>query len=136
MTLSTMSRGSALLINCRRSGQSSFYTCVLSFSRLALRLQADNGLNKSTVLLNANVAFLSIPDNINGNNNNINNNSNGNSNGNNNSRGSFQLLRMPTTPMQLTSCLSIMARIGSIILGLLLIRENRNKAREDAGEAV
>jgi len=37
---------------------------------------------------------------------------------------------------QLASYVSILASIGSIILGLLLVRQNRTKTRESAVEAV
>jgi len=86
--------------------------------------QADSVTAKSTVMLNANVAFMSIPSIVNNNN---------NTNGPSHTR-SPQVVQ--TTPAQLASCLSVMASIGSIILGLLLIRENRSKGREEAAEAV
>jgi len=72
-------------------------------------------------MLNANVAFMSIPSIVN-------NNNNGPSN-----TPSPEIVQ--TTPAQLASCLSVMASIGSIILGLLLIRENRSKGREGREEA-
>ncbi|OBZ67952.1 hypothetical protein A0H81_12483 [Grifola frondosa] len=64
----------------------------------------------STVLLNANVAFLAIPsvDNDNGN----------------------------RTPAQISSYLSIVTSIGSIILGLLLVRQHRVKPKDTAADAV
>jgi hypothetical protein len=37
---------------------------------------------------------------------------------------------------QISSYLSVVANIGSIILGLLLMRQNRTKSRETADEAV
>jgi len=85
---------------------------------------ADSGTAKSTVLLNANVAFLSVPNVVN------------NLNNNNGPSSSPPPKIVQTTPAQLASCLSVMASIGSIIMGLLLIRENRSKAREEASEAV
>lgn len=40
------------------------------------------------------------------------------------------------SPAQLASYVSIFCSIGSIILGLLLIRQNRTKTRDTAVEAV
>jgi hypothetical protein len=40
------------------------------------------------------------------------------------------------SPAQIYSYLSVIANVGSIILGLLLVRHNRTKSRETAGEAV
>lgn len=40
------------------------------------------------------------------------------------------------TPVQISSYLSIAMSIGSIILGLLLVRQNRTKGKESAPEAV
>jgi len=40
------------------------------------------------------------------------------------------------SPAQISSYLSVAANIGSIILGLLLMRQNRTKIRETADEAV
>ena len=65
---------------------------------------------QSTVLLNANVAFLAIP----------------------NVGTDNQTL----TTAQIASYISIATSIGSILLGLLLIRHNRVKTRETAIEAV
>ncbi|CDO70476.1 hypothetical protein BN946_scf184569.g19 [Trametes cinnabarina] len=63
----------------------------------------------ATVLLNANVAFLAIPS---------------------VDDGSSHL-----TPPQISSYLSIVASVGSILLGLLLIRQHRVKSKETADEA-
>ena len=69
---------------------------------------------QATVMLNANVAFLAIQsvdvNNVNG--------------------GPYR------SPAQISSYLSVIANIGSIILGLLLMRQNRTKSRETADEAV
>jgi len=69
---------------------------------------------QATVMLNANVAFLAIQsvdvNNVNG--------------------GPYR------SPAQISSYLSVIANIGSIILGLLLMRQNRTKGRETADEAV
>lgn len=62
------------------------------------------------MLLNANVAFLAIP----------------------NVGTDDQTL----SGAQISSYISIATSIGSILLGLLLIRQNRVKARETANEAV
>ncbi|KAA1472057.1 hypothetical protein DENSPDRAFT_838208 [Dentipellis sp. KUC8613] len=67
----------------------------------------------STILLNANVAFLAIP--------------------------SVMILQDNNTllnsPAQIASYLSIATSIGSIVLGLLLIRQNRTASRTDTGAA-
>lgn len=64
------------------------------------------------MLLNANVAFLAIPSVDNGENQNV------------------------VTPAQISSYLSIITSVGSILLGLLLIRQHRVKAKETADDAV
>ncbi|KAK0237922.1 hypothetical protein EDD85DRAFT_832343 [Armillaria nabsnona] len=65
----------------------------------------------STVLLNANVAFLAI-------------------------QSVDESSDNPgRSPAQISSYISIIASIGSIILGLLLIRKNRSKARDSSQEA-
>ena len=66
---------------------------------------------KSTVVLNANVAFLSIQSVDTG-------------------GHSFR------SPAQISSYCSIAVSIGSIILGLILVRQSRTKHRETAGEVV
>ena len=40
------------------------------------------------------------------------------------------------SPAQISSYLSVIANIGSIALGLLLLRQNRTKGRETTDEAV
>jgi len=66
------------------------------------------------VLLNANVAFLAIQ-----------------------SVDQISENQSPDrSPAQIASYLSIIASIGSIILGLLLIRQNRTKSRETADDVV
>lgn len=64
-----------------------------------------------TVILNANVAFLSIQ--------NVNNPSD-----------------KSRSPAQLASYLSVVTSAGAIILGLLLVRQNRTKSRETPEQAV
>ena len=61
--------------------------------------------------MNANVAFLAIPSVDNGNN-------------------------PPRSSAQIASYISIATSIGSIILGLLLVRQNRTKSRENAEDVV
>jgi hypothetical protein len=41
-----------------------------------------------------------------------------------------------STPEQVTSCLSIISSVGSIVIGLLLIRHHRIKREEDPEGAV
>lgn len=66
----------------------------------------------ATVLLNANVAFLSIQSVDNG--------------------GSVVADR---SAAQITSYISIVTSVGSVIISLLLVRQNRSKNRQNAGEA-
>ena len=69
---------------------------------------------QGTVMLNANVAFLAIQSvDINDVN--------------------ADLYR---SPAQISSYLSVIANVGSIILGLLLMRQNRTKSRQTVNEAV
>ncbi|KAF9051549.1 hypothetical protein BJ165DRAFT_1608348 [Panaeolus papilionaceus] len=63
----------------------------------------------ATVLLNANVAFLAIQ--------------------------SVDIDKPSRTPIQISCYLSTVASVGCIILSLLLIRQTRNKPRENADEA-
>jgi hypothetical protein len=65
---------------------------------------------QATVMLNANVAFLAIQ--------------------------SVDVDGPRRSPAQISSYLSVIANIGSIILGLLLMRQNRTKSKETADEAV
>jgi hypothetical protein len=65
---------------------------------------------QATVMLNANVAFLAIQ--------------------------SVDVDGPRRSPAQISSYLSVIANIGSIILGLLLMRQNRTKTKETADEAV
>lgn len=66
---------------------------------------------QATVVLNANVAFLAIQ--------------------------SVDVDQNPyRSPAQISSYLSVVANIGSIILGLLLMRQNRTKNRDTADEVV
>jgi len=62
------------------------------------------------VLLNANVAFLAIP-----------------------SVDSGNHIR---TPAQLSSYLSVITSIGSVVIGLLLLRQHRTKPQDAAEEVV
>ena len=41
-----------------------------------------------------------------------------------------------TSPSQIASSLSVLASIGSIMIGLLLVRHNRTKQKEDPAGAV
>ncbi|OCH90748.1 hypothetical protein OBBRIDRAFT_887446 [Obba rivulosa] len=75
----------------------------------------------ATVLLNANVAFLAVPGVI---------NSAGMTMSPNNSQGYVQ------TAAQIASYVSIVLSIGAIILGLLLVRQNRTKERENIDSAI
>ena len=68
---------------------------------------------KATVLLNANMAFLSIQS--------INNGGN---------------LVADRSAAQITSYISIMTSVGSVIISLILVRQNRSKNRHSAEEAV
>ena len=69
---------------------------------------------QATVMLNANVAFLAIQS----------------VDVNDANRNPYR------SPAQISSYLSVIANIGSIILGLLLMRQNRTKTKETADEAV
>ncbi|KAI0250653.1 hypothetical protein BJV78DRAFT_1393295 [Lactifluus subvellereus] len=72
----------------------------------------------STVMLTANVGFLAIPgvvlSNLNGSN-----------------ITSASAVNIFTSPSQIASSLSIEASVGSIVIGLLLVRHNRTKQKED-----
>jgi len=68
-------------------------------------------LFQSTMLLNANIAFLAIP--------------------NISTSGQTAL-----SPAQICSALSIIASIGSIIISLMLIRSNHSKVEMEAIQAV
>lgn len=78
-------------------------------SRLCLRNSVLIDLLQGTVLLNANVAFLEIP-------------------------------YVGETPIagasQLISYLSIVASVGTIVIGLMLIRQNRKSAQREVPEEV
>ncbi|TFK32675.1 hypothetical protein BDQ12DRAFT_739250 [Crucibulum laeve] len=65
---------------------------------------------KATVILNANVAFLAIPN--------------------------VTAANGHATPAQVISYASTFSSIGAVMIGLLLVRQNRTKGREDANEAV
>jgi hypothetical protein len=68
--------------------------------------------NSGTVLLNANVAFLAIP------------------------IIASEQGQQSRSPAEVASYFSIASSVGAIILGLLLVRQNRTKSRETADEAV
>src|SRR6266404_711217 len=53
------------------------------------------------------------------------------SNLNNNTIMSASDLRIYTSPAQIVSCMSVEASVGSIVIGMLLIRHNRTKQKED-----
>lgn len=67
----------------------------------------------STVMLSVNVGFLAIPGMVPTNNNNA---------------------TLPPTPSQIISYLSLVASVGSIVVGLLLVRHHRTKQEEDPVE--
>jgi len=75
----------------------------------------------STVMLTANVGFLAIPgvviSNLNGN------------------ITSASVVNIFTSPSQIASCMSVEASVGSIVIGLLLVRHNRTKQKEDPAGA-
>ncbi|KAI9458584.1 hypothetical protein BJY52DRAFT_412493 [Lactarius psammicola] len=75
----------------------------------------------STVMLTANVGFLAIPGVI------ISNI--------NNPLKSASELNIFTSPAQIASCMSVEASAGSIVIGLLLVRHNRTKQKEDPAGA-
>ncbi|KAI9438665.1 hypothetical protein H4582DRAFT_1814393, partial [Lactarius indigo] len=75
----------------------------------------------STVMLTANVGFLAIPGVI------ISNI--------NNSISSASDLKIFTSAAQIASCMSVEASVGSIVIGMLLVRHNRTKQKEDPGGA-
>jgi ABC-type cobalamin transport system permease subunit len=78
---------------------------------------------QSTVMLTANVGFLAIPgvvlSNLNG----------------TDLTSASQVLIFPSSS-QMASALSVEASIGSIVIGLLLVRHNRTKQKEDPAGAV
>ncbi|KAI9458587.1 hypothetical protein BJY52DRAFT_412734 [Lactarius psammicola] len=75
----------------------------------------------STVMLTANVGFLAIPGVI------ISNI--------NNPLKSASELKIFTSPAQIASCMSVEASVGSIVIGMLLVRHNRTKQKEDPAGA-
>jgi hypothetical protein len=78
---------------------------------------------QSTVMLTANVGFLAIPgvvlSNLSGTN-----------------ISTMSQVVIFTSPSQIASSLSVEASIGSIVIGLLLVRHNRSKPKEDPAGAV
>jgi hypothetical protein len=79
--------------------------------------------HQSTVMLTANVGFLAIPGVV------ITNLSGA-------AITSPSQLIISTSPAQIASSLSIQASVGSIVIGLLLLRHNRTKQKEDPTGAV
>jgi len=75
----------------------------------------------STVMLTANVGFLAIPGVV---------ISNLNSN-----ITSTSSLNIFTSSSQIVSCMSVEASVGSIVVGMLLVRHNRTKQKEDPAGA-
>ncbi|KAF8260841.1 hypothetical protein EI94DRAFT_872305 [Lactarius quietus] len=75
----------------------------------------------STVALSVNVGFLAIPGVV-------------ISNLNGNITGTNQVVIF-TSPAQITSCVSTVASVGSIIIGLFLIRDNSTRQKEDPAGA-
>ncbi|OCH93199.1 hypothetical protein OBBRIDRAFT_749994 [Obba rivulosa] len=82
----------------------------------------------ATVLLNANVAFLAVPG--------VSNSSSSGSNGDSSSSQSLAQTISSQSPAQIASYMSIIMSIGSILLGLLLVRQNRTKRREEVDGAI
>ncbi|KAI9458695.1 hypothetical protein BJY52DRAFT_1223443 [Lactarius psammicola] len=76
----------------------------------------------STVMLTANVGFLAIPGVL-------------ISNMNNNDMTGASQLDIFVSPPQIASSISILASVGSIVIGLLLVRHNRSKQKEDPAGA-
>ncbi|KAI0918570.1 hypothetical protein AcV5_002523 [Taiwanofungus camphoratus] len=85
--------------------------CILPWGQFIERLQTDwqEYILYATVLLNANVAFLTVPD--------------------------VDPGKGPRTSAQIASFVSIIASIGSIIIGLLLVRHYRVKPKDTADDA-
>ncbi|KAH9061121.1 hypothetical protein EDB87DRAFT_484421 [Lactarius vividus] len=77
----------------------------------------------STVMLTANVGFLAIPGVV-------------ISNINSNDMSSASKLDIYVSPAQIASSISILASVGSIVIGLFLVRHNRSKQKEDPAGAV
>jgi len=80
-------------------------------------------ISQSTVMLTANVGFLAIPGVL-------------ISNINNSNMTSASQLDIYVSPPQIASSISILASVGSIVIGLLLVRHNRSKQKEDPAGAV
>jgi len=87
-----------------------FVLCQHRWAQFITRLQDDwkEFILYGTVLLNANVAFLAIP--------------------------SVDTGNRTRTPSQLASYLSIITSVGSIVIGLLLLRHHRTKPQDSADE--
>lgn len=84
------------------------FVCIICL--IAFTIELTKTFEQATVLLNANVAFLAIP--------------------------SVDSGDSSRTWAQIVSFISIVASTGSIIIGLLLIRQYRVKPRENVEEAV
>ena len=95
-----------------RKGLGTIYSLCGVFIYLFILLINDNH-PQATVLLNANVAFLAVPLIISG-----------------------QGAQLWASPAQVASLVSIVTSMGSIVLGLLLVRQHRATARESAEAAV
>ena len=78
---------------------------------------------QSTVMLTANVGFLAIPGVV-------------LFNRNGTDLTSESQANIFPSPSQIASSLSVEASIGSIVIGLLLVRHNRTKHKEDPAGAV
>ncbi|KAH9031675.1 hypothetical protein EDB85DRAFT_1328466 [Lactarius pseudohatsudake] len=76
----------------------------------------------STVMLTANVGFLAITGVV-------------ISNVNNSEMTSASTLKIFLSPAQIASSMSILASVGSIVVGLFLVRHNRSKQKEDPAGA-
>jgi hypothetical protein len=88
-----------------------------------LQFRTVDILSQSTVVLTANVGFLAIPGVV-------------ISDINNSDLTSASMLRIFVSTSQIASSMSILASVGSTVIGLLLIRHNRSKQEEDPAGAV
>ena len=80
-------------------------------------------LSQSAVILTANVGFLAIPGVV-------------ISNINSNTFMHANQLAIFVSTAQIANSISIFASVGSIVIGLLLVRHNRSKQKEDPAGAV
>ena len=95
---------------------------LLVCCRTASSHQVTRTIFQSTVMLSANVGFLAIPGVV-------------MSTLNDNITSASQVVIF-TSPAQIASYMSMEASVGSIVIGLLLVRHNRSKQKEDPVGAV